>query len=124
MLFDGPVTDPRSILIVEDEPLIAMMLEDFLDSLGHTVTAICEAVGEGLKAVENGGFDVAILDVNLKGQSVWPIAQALRERDIPFVLASGGHVEEPPAEFAKVPLIEKPYTVDRVSPAIEEAMAG
>ncbi|MEQ7872639.1 response regulator [Sphingomonas sp. ASV193] len=114
----------RTILIVEDEPLIAMMLEDFLDSLGHKVAGVCETVDEGLGAVAAGGFDVAILDVNLKGRSVWPVASALRDKDIPFVLASGGHVEPPPAEFAAVPLIDKPYTVDRVSPAIEAALEG
>ena len=112
------------ILIVEDEPLIAMMLEDFLLSLGHEVRATCDTVGEALKAVRNGDFDVAILDVNLKGESVWPVAAELRDREIPFILASGGHVDPPPAEFAGVPMIDKPYTIDRVTPALEAALAG
>ena len=118
------VSGPRNILIVEDEPLIAMMLEDFLLSLGHEVTATCDSVGEALKAVEVADFDVAILDVNLKGESVWPVATELRAREIPFILASGGHVDPPPAEFACVPMIEKPYTIDRVTPALEAALAG
>lgn len=111
----------RSILIVEDEPLISMMLEDFLESLGHSVCATCDTVGEALAEVDKGGFDLAILDVNLKGENVWPVAMRLRDRGVPFVIASGGHVDPPPAEFAAVPLIEKPYTVDRVTPAIEAA---
>jgi CheY-like chemotaxis protein len=114
---------PRSILIVEDEPLIAMMLEDFLESLGHSVAATCDTVGDALTEVERGGFDLAILDVNLKGENVWPVASQLRERGLPFIIASGGHVDPPPAEFASVPLIEKPYTVDRVTPAINAALA-
>jgi DNA-binding response OmpR family regulator len=114
----------RSILIVEDEPLIAMMLEDFLESLGHSVSATCDTVGDALSEVERGGFDLAILDVNLKGENVWPVASQLRERGLPFIIASGGHVDPPPAEFASVPLIEKPYTVDRVTPAINAALAG
>lgn len=118
------VSETRSILIVEDEPLIAMMLEDFLLSLGHEVRATCESVGEALKAVEDGDFDLAILDVNLKGESVWPVAAVLRQRAIPFILASGGHVDPPPAEFAGVPMIDKPYTIDRVTPALEAALAG
>ncbi len=118
------MSDPRSILIVEDEPLIAMMLEDFLESLGHSIAATCDTVDAAMTEVEKGGFDLAILDVNLKGQNVWPVATRLREQGVPFVIASGGHVDPPPAEFAAVPLIEKPYTVDRVTPAIDAAFAG
>ena len=114
----------RCILIVEDEPLIAMMLEDFIESLGHDVRGPCESVAQALAAIDGDGFDLAILDVNLKGESVWPVAAALRAKNIPFVLASGGHVEPPPAEFADTPMIEKPYTLDRVSPIIDAALAG
>ena len=106
----------RSILVVEDEPL-----EDFLESLGHSVSATCESVNDALAEADKGGFDVAILDVNLKGESVWPVASRLREKQIPFVIATGGHVDPPPAEFANVPVIEKPYTVDRVTPALDAA---
>src|SRR5690349_20365895 len=113
----------RSILVVEDEPLIAMMLEDFLESLGHSVSATCESISDALAEADKGGFDVAILDVNLKGESVWPVAERLREQQIRFVLATGGHVDPPPAQFANVPVIEKPYTVDRVTPALDEAFA-
>jgi DNA-binding response OmpR family regulator len=118
------MSEGRSILIVEDEPLIAMMLEDFLDSLGHEVRGTCDNVQSALDAVEKGGFDLAILYVNLKGESVWPVASRLRERKVPFVIATGGHVDPPPAEFNNAPVIEKPYTVDRVSPAIEAAFAS
>ena len=76
----------RSILIVEDEPLIAMMLEDFLDSLGYKVRGTCDSVQCALDEVEKGGFDLAILDVNLKGESVWPVATRLREKKVPFVI--------------------------------------
>ena len=116
------MTASRSILIVEDEPLIAMMLEDFLESLGYSVHASCENVADALQQVELGGFDVAILDVNLNGKTAWPVAHKLRENNIPFVIATGGHVEPPPPEFANVPVIEKPYTVDRVTPALEAAL--
>jgi len=81
-------------------------------------------VKSALAEVEAGKFDLAILDVNLKGESVWPVAAALRKKGTPFVLASGGHVDPPPAEFAGVPMIEKPYTIDRVTPIIDAALAG
>ena len=101
-----------------------MMLEDFLDSLGHRVKGVCESVGEARDAVAAGGFDLAILDVNLKGENIWPVASELRSRGIPFVIASGGHVDPPPPEFVDVPMIDKPYTIDRVTPAIMGALAA
>jgi CheY-like chemotaxis protein len=115
----------RSILIVEDEPLIAMMLEDFLESLGHDVVASCETVADALGHVAAGGFDVAIIDVQLKdGERVWPVADRLAEAGTPFVLATGGHVEPPPPRHAAAPVLSKPYTIDAIEPAIERACGG
>ncbi|HEX8309627.1 MAG TPA: response regulator [Allosphingosinicella sp.] len=111
----------RSILIVEDEPLIAMMLEDFLDSLGHTVAATCDTVAEALARVVQGGFDVAIIDVNLNGEQVWPVADRLAAQGVPYVLATGGHIEPPPALHARVPVLSKPFTLDAIEPALAEA---
>ena len=117
--------DSRSILIVEDEPLIAMMLEDFLDSLGHTVVGTCDSVEDALAKVDEGGFDVAIVDVQLKdGKNIWPVADRLAEGGTPFVLATGGHVEPPPAQHAGVPVLSKPYTIDAIEPALEQAFRG
>ncbi len=115
----------RSILIVEDEPLIAMMLEDFLEELGHNVVASCESVEAALTQVEAGGFDVAILDVQLKdGQRAWPVADRLAAAGTPFVIATGGHVEPPPAAHALVPVLAKPYTIDAIEPALDRACGG
>ena len=111
----------RSILIVEDEPLIAMMLEDFLDSLGHRVVATAETLQDAIARVDEGGFDVAIIDVHLKGEHVWPVADRLTERGIPYILATGGHISPPPAEHADAPVLAKPYTLDAVEPALDAA---
>lgn len=115
----------RSILIVEDEPLIAMMLEDFLESLGHTIVASCESVADALGHVAAGGFDVAIIDIQLKdGEQVWPVADLLAAAGTPFVLATGGHIEPPPARHAAAPVLSKPYTIDAIGPAIQLACGG
>jgi CheY-like chemotaxis protein len=112
----------RSILIVEDEPLIAMMLEDFLETLGHRVVASCDSVDEALDHIEAGGFEVAILDVSLKdGHKIWPVADRLALAGTPFVLATGGHVDPPPAAHAGVPVLAKPYTIDAIEPALDQA---
>ena len=114
----------RSILIVEDEPLIAMMLEDFLESLGHDVVATCDSVEEAMERVSAGGFDVAIIDVQLKdGKQVWPVADRLAATGTPFVLATGGHVEIPPDKHAGAPVLAKPYTIDAIEPALRRALA-
>jgi CheY-like chemotaxis protein len=114
----------KSILIVEDEPLIAMMLEDFLDSLGHEVAASCDNVADALGHVSGGAFDIAIIDVQLKdGETVWAVADALADAGKPFVLATGGHVEPPPARHAGAPVLAKPYTMDSIEPVLALAMA-
>jgi CheY-like chemotaxis protein len=118
------VTASRSILVVEDEPLIAMMLEDFLDSLGHQVAGTCDNVPEAMERVVEGGFDVAILDVNLKGERVWPVADRLVGLGIPYILATGGHIEPPPAAHADAPTLSKPFTIDAIEPALSQALGG
>ncbi|MGE5721559.1 MAG: response regulator [Sphingomonadales bacterium] len=110
-----------SILIVEDEPLIAMMLEDFLDSLGHRIAGTADCVADALGYIDKGDFDVAILDVNLKGESAWPVADCLSDRGVPFVLATGGHIDPPPARHEAVPVLAKPYTIDAIEPALDAA---
>jgi CheY-like chemotaxis protein len=113
---------PRSILIVEDEPLIAMMLEDFLESMGHKVVGTCDTVEEALRHVEAGGFDVAIIDIQLReGKKVWPVADLLAATGKPFVLATGGHVEPPPERHASAPVLAKPYTIESIEPALDLA---
>jgi CheY-like chemotaxis protein len=115
----------KSILIVEDEPLIAMMLEDFLDALGHRVAATCDNVADALDSVENASFDVAILDVRLRdGEQIWPVADALADAGKPFVLATGGHVEPPPARHAAAPVLAKPYTMDAIDPVLARALGS
>jgi len=113
---------PHAVLIVEDEPLIAMMLEDFLDSLGHQVVGTCESVAEALQRIDEGGIEVAIVDVHLKGgEPVWPVCDRLADVGVPFLLATGGHIEPPPARHADAPVLSKPYTIDRIEPALDAA---
>jgi DNA-binding response OmpR family regulator len=109
----------RSILIVEDEPLIAMMLEDFIESLGHSPAGTADNLDDALQYVAQGGFDLVILDVNLGAQECWPVADALADRSIPFLLATGGHVTPPPSGHADAPTLVKPFTLDSVREALD-----
>jgi len=120
----GAMTTPLAVLIIEDEPLIAMMIEDFIDMLGHKVAGSADSVAAALPLVEAGGFDVAILDVHLRDGACWPVADALAERAVPFLIATGGHVEPPPARHADAPQLSKPFTLDGVKAALETVTAG
>ena len=109
----------RHILIVEDEPLIAMMLEDFLATLGHRVVGTADCAASALPIVAKGGVDVAILDINLRGgEKSWPIADALAKAGIPFILASGGSEDAIAAPHRGRPMLTKPFTMDGVSKAL------
>jgi DNA-binding response OmpR family regulator len=105
----------RRILVVEDEPLIAMMLEDFLDMLGHEVAGTADCVDGALSAIDAGKPDVVILDVNLRdGETCWPVADRLAERDVPFVLATGGSGDSIVEQHRDRPTLGKPFTMDGV----------
>jgi len=117
------MTAPLSVLVVEDEPLIAMMIEDFIDLLGHSLAGVCDSVAEALAKVEEGGFDIVILDVNLRDGPCWPVADALKARNIPFLLATGGHVEPPPPRHVDAHQLPKPFTLDGVQAALETVAA-
>ena len=119
------MTVPLSVLVVEDEPLIAMMLEDYIDGLGHRVAGAADSVEDALARIEEGGFDVVILDVHLRdGAAAWPVADALADRGVAFLLATGGHIEPPPARHANAPTLCKPYTIAGVKAALESTANG
>ena len=107
------------ILIVEDEPLIAMMLEDFLDALDRQLAGTADSVASALPLVEAGGFDAAILDVNLRDEQSWPVAEALAARGIPFVFATGGSAADLPEAWRDRPTLAKPFTIDAVGQALD-----
>ncbi len=111
---------PQKILIVEDEPLIAMMLEDFLDALDRSVAGTADSVASALPLVDGGGIDAAILDVNLRGgEQSWPIAERLSANGIPFILATGGAGDMIAEAFRDRPVLAKPFTLDGVEKALD-----
>ena len=114
-----------SILVVEDEPLISMMLEDFLDALGYRLAGCDDHVSGALRHVEEGNFDAALLDVNLRdGETSWPVADALSQRGQPFILATGGGNDSVPERHAGVPVLSKPYTLDGIRAAFDSLLKG
>lgn len=103
----------RRILVVEDEPIVAMCLEDMLEALGYGIVGPATRLSEGIALARDAAFDAAILDINLAGERSTAIAEALAARGIPFAFASG--YGAPPPGFEGCPLIAKPYREDDVA---------
>ena len=108
------------MLVVEDEPLVAMMVEDMLVDLGWTVVGPASSLEEALRRAAEGGFDVALLDVNLNGERSDPVAELLRARGLPLVFATGygSSTSTNPAE----PVLHKPYRADQLAAALERSI--
>src|SRR5947199_1919804 len=96
------------VLIVEDEALVAMILEDQLADLGISVAATCASVPDAMRAIESSAPQAAILDVNLRGQLVYPVADCLLDRGIPFVFVTGYGRESIDRRYSFVKVLEKP----------------
>ncbi len=92
--------------------LIGMLLEDMLSDLGHKVVAVVPRVNEALAAVERESFDLAILDVHLNGQVVFPVADALAQKEKPFVFATGYGERGLPESYRGRPILQKPFAVE------------
>jgi CheY-like chemotaxis protein len=99
----------KRILIVEDELLVALMIEDFLIDFGCTTIGPCGTVETALQAVETAALDFALLDVNLSGERVYPVAEALAERHIPFLFLSGYGDEAIPPGHTDWKVCAKPF---------------
>lgn len=114
-----PVTVGRHILIVEDEVLISMVLEDILDMLGHSVVATAATFADAERAIAGGGFDLAVLDVNLGHDPVYPLADALVAAGTDIIFATGSHPDSLPDRFRDCTVLEKPYAFQAVESALQ-----
>ena len=102
-------TSRRNILIVEDELMIRMLLEDMLLDLGYEIVAATGQIEEAIPLARAADIDVAILDVNLNGHTVSPIAEILESRGLPFVFATGYGERGLPERFRDRPTLQKPF---------------
>jgi len=97
------------VLVVEDEYFIADDMARALQKLGAEVVGPVPTRDKALALVEAGRVNAAVLDINLKGQTVFPVADALRERGVPFVFATGYDETAVPPAYKDVPRWEKPF---------------
>lgn len=117
----APVRD-HCVLVVEDETFLASLIESILVSAGYRVVK-AGRVDTALEIVLGGmSIDAALLDINLNGAEVYPVATQLRERGVPFVFASGYGREGLPREFADCPVVQKPYLPESITAALARSL--
>ena len=99
----------RRVLLVEDEVLITLLLQDMLLDLECEIADAPANLDDALSAARNGAFDLALVDLNLRGKLTYPVADILKARQIPFIFVTGyGSAALEPA-YAGAPVLEKPF---------------
>lgn len=113
----------RSVLIVEDEPLISLMLEEMVETLGWAIAASVQTENAALSAIETLPPTVAILDIELATTSSLTVAKACMGRGVPVVFSTGYSASEVPAECANSPILTKPFSVEELEDCLNRALA-
>ena len=110
------------ILIVEDEPVLAFTLEEFLIESGFEIAGVAGRLESALAIIEAGHCDAAIVDANLAGVSAGPAASALKARGVPFIVFSGYLPEQQKEAFSGALFIQKPCQPDRLIQSLQSIL--
>jgi CheY-like chemotaxis protein len=112
----------RRVLVVEDDPMVAMLLVDMLEAIGCEVVAVASRLDDALEKAQRLSFDLAILDVNLDGANTFQIAGLLSKRGIGFVFATGYGTAHLPADLTNAPVLQKPFGERDIARALRRAV--
>ena len=113
-----------SVCLVEDEVMIRMMVADMLEELGFAVAAEAGDIDEAIRLAESTYFDLAILDVNVNGKIISPVAEVIEMRKRPFIFATGYGLSGLPEQFRNRPALQKPFQLDTLGRTIDVALRG
>jgi len=111
----------RRVLIIEDEPVIAMLLETMLEDLGASVAGFARTLDNAL-AADAARCDAAVLDIDLRGRKSYPAAERLSRAGVPIVFVTGFTRERPPKALGHAPLLLKPYAIHELAGALHRAL--
>ena len=114
----------RRVLIVEDEPLVGQLLQEMVEEDGATVVMLAQTVAEAVAAARSCVADVAILDINLRGEMSYPAAAELTRRGVPVLFVTGYAREGIPADLAKTPVLPKPYTSEQIVTSVTRLLSS
>src|SRR3954454_15171444 len=109
---------PLRTIVVEDEPLVRLMTEDVLTSIGCVIVASASTLNEALTRILATALDLAVLDVNLGGTEVYPAAELLRGQGTPIVFVTGYGRRGVPETWQRFPILQKPFTSRELEKAI------
>ena len=112
------------VLVVEDEAAISMLLEDMLDDFGCEIVGPAARLSVALEMAQSETFTVAILDVNVAGEPIYPVAEAIAQRNLPLVFSTGyggAGIREP---FRDRPVVQKPFSQNDLKRTLIAAIAA
>ena len=109
--------EDRLVLIVEDEPIVALGLEDIIEGAGGRSFS-AQRLEQAFALLTEHPFELAILDINVHGQHSYPVAAALDDLGVPYIFATGYGDTLHPQEFRNVPTVTKPYSPADIHSAI------
>jgi CheY-like chemotaxis protein len=113
----------RRVLLVEDETVVALMVEDMLEDLGCLLAGSVASLDKALEAAASLEADVALLDVNLGGQEIFPVAERLQARGIPAVFATGYGSAGLPERWRDSAVLAKPFVIEDLRAALARTLA-
>jgi CheY-like chemotaxis protein len=113
-----------SVFLVEDEAMIRMMVADMLEELGYSIAAETGEIEQALKLARTAKFDIAILDVNVNGKLISPVAEVIEARNRPFIFATGYGTQGLPPEYRDRPVLQKPFQMENLALMIERTLKG
>jgi CheY-like chemotaxis protein len=112
------------VLLVEDEAIVSMLIEEYLEELGCTLAGVASRLKQALALADSLPLDAAVLDVNLAGELSYPVAELLRLRNVPFVFVSGYGVTGLPETLRTSPALAKPFRPMQLAQALQAARGG
>lgn len=111
-----------SVLVIEDEVMIRMMVTDMLEELGYTIAGEAGDINEAIRLVNSIDFDIAILDVNVNGQVISPVAELVQRLNKPFVFATGYGAQGLPEAYRDRPTLQKPFQMETLAQILASAL--
>jgi len=113
-----------SVFLVEDEVMIRMMVADMLEELGYSIAAEAGEISEAIRLVQSTEFDLAILDVNVNGKVISPVADLLKARNRPFIFATGYGTQGVPEDYRDRPALQKPFQIESLKQALDATLGS